>query len=82
MCVPTLTNWIKPPVSRKGSASVKLTYEEDSHSGWRRQTVGGVGVAGSRCVCHHNFGIMLKERRHYFTQMDISRLYVSVYVCV
>lgn len=42
MCVPTLTNWIKPPVEGKGSASMRLTYEDDWHSGveWR-----GVGVA-------------------------------------
>ena len=72
--MPTLTNWIKPPVDRKGSASVRLTYEEDWHSGCSGQRVGGVRVAESRCVCHHNPGIMLKERRHYFTQTDVNRL--------
>ena len=37
MCMPALTNWIKLPVDRKGSARVRLTYEEDWHCGWERQ---------------------------------------------
>lgn len=63
--MPTLTNWIRPLVYRKGSASVRLTYEEDWHRGWSGQRVGGVRVAESRCVCHPNPGIRLKERKHY-----------------
>ncbi|KAK5863369.1 hypothetical protein PBY51_000404 [Eleginops maclovinus] len=34
MCMPTLTNWIKPPVDRKGNASVRLTYEEAQWVDW------------------------------------------------
>lgn len=61
VCMPTLTNWIEPPVDRKGSVSVRLTYEEDWHSGWSGQSVGGVRVAESMmCVSsqpwHHAEG--------------------------
>lgn len=65
VCTPTLTNWMRPPVDRKGSASVRLTYEEDWHSGWSGHGAGGVRVAENRCVCHHCRGIMLTERKHY-----------------
>lgn len=50
MCVPTLTNWIKPPVDRKGSASVRPTYKDDWHSGveWAE---GGRGEGGREQMC-------------------------------
>lgn len=72
MSVPGLTNWIKPPVDRKGSSSARLTYEEDWHGGWSRQGVGGERVAESRCVCHHKPGIMLKERKHDFSDWTLT----------
>lgn len=48
--MPALTNWIKAPVNRKGSARVRLTYEVEWHSGWGGQWVGGVMVVENRCV--------------------------------
>lgn len=70
--MPTLTNWIERPVDKKGSASVRLTYEEDWHSGWSEQSLGGVRVAESRCVHHHNTGIMLRERKLYTLTVSVG----------
>lgn len=65
LCVPAMTNWIKPPVDMRGSASVRLTSEEDWHSGWSRQRVGGMRVAENRCVCHCNPAVIQKQSKHY-----------------
>lgn len=73
MCVPTLTNWIKHTVDRKGSASVRLTYEEDWHRGWSWQRVGGVRGGGEQMCVSTQAWNHAEGEEALLTLMDINK---------